>query len=144
MGAADYRPKVQEAPPVRKIAANRDYETSESARLALLAAVASDFLTHTEPEEYEDVALKKAVTDQVALATERFLMVRELKTNNEALQEANADLRQFAYTMSHDLQKPVRTIALYAELLKRGVSKTLTEREQHINFVVGGATVTPP
>ena len=43
----------------------------------------------------------------------------ELKRSNEELRRVNRDLEVFAYSASHDLQEPLRTIAISAELIAR-------------------------
>lgn len=43
----------------------------------------------------------------------------ELERSNEELRRANQDLETFAYSASHHLQEPLRTIALSAQLLER-------------------------
>ena len=43
----------------------------------------------------------------------------ELKRSNEDLKRANRDLEVFAYSASHDLQEPIRTITLSAQLIDR-------------------------
>lgn len=42
-----------------------------------------------------------------------------LRRSTIALRQANASLEQFAYAAAHDLQEPIRNVALYLELLAR-------------------------
>jgi PAS domain S-box-containing protein len=72
--------------------------------------------------------------------TEKVLQDEALKAANAALTRANADLQQFAYSASHDLQEPLRMVAAYSELLQQRFGGQLGEvGGEYIRHTVAGA-----
>jgi light-regulated signal transduction histidine kinase (bacteriophytochrome) len=72
--------------------------------------------------------------------TERLRQEEALKAANAALEQANADLKQFTYSVSHDLQEPLRSVMIYSELLQKTCGEKLGDLgKEFIEHTVQGA-----
>jgi len=67
--------------------------------------------------------------------------IDEQKRVQDDLRRANEDLEQFAFSASHDLQEPLRSVKIYSELLAtRHSEETSEEARKYLDYIRSGAT----
>jgi len=78
----------------------------------------------------QDITARKKVESEIAALNESLEI--KIKERTAELQQANRDLESFSYTVSHDLQAPLRVVSGFSKIMMREYSNKLDEngREQ--------------
>jgi signal transduction histidine kinase len=105
---------------------------SENAAIAGFAGASLVVSILLDSQRRTLIRARKAEQSQAAIARQNADLLAqarrsedELRITNEGLRRANRDLEMFAYSASHDLREPLRTINISAELIERKVGGQL-------------------
>jgi signal transduction histidine kinase len=97
------------------------------AALSLTVSYLIDFqhrtLARAKTAERAQAAIAK---DNTRLLEQAQQAQQELKRSNEELRRANSDLEVFAYSASHDLKEPLRTVITFTQLIQRNAAQQLS------------------
>lgn len=80
------------------------------------------------------------VLSAIADITERKRLEERMRQANQALEQSNTELEQFAYVASHDLQEPLRKISAYCELVREEHGQALDDQaREYLSIAINGA-----
>jgi light-regulated signal transduction histidine kinase (bacteriophytochrome) len=111
-----------------------------SAEKTRLEATQKAILNILEDFDAEKSKVERANVELRREVAERRQAELALTQKTDELGRSNAELEQFAYVASHDLQEPLRMVSSYVQLFQKRYSGQVDEQaDKYINYAVEGA-----
>lgn len=123
--------EMERAAAQRKAPDNRWHRRKDGSRLYVEGIMMSLRSPEGELLGYTKI-MRDATAERVAEQEREQLLDR--------LRQSNEDLAHFAHMVAHDLQEPLRTVGIYAQLLKKNYEGRLgPDADEFVNYIVNGA-----
>ncbi len=108
-----------------------DYITKPFDPELLLLKIKTFARLYKQTKELNDIKLnlEKKVEERTA----------ELKESNKELEASNAELQQYAFIASHDLQEPLRKIITFSQIVKERFINEQPEAQQYMNRIISSS-----